>query len=313
LSVVTTNRKLVEQLRLGLDLEATQAALDRGEITPRQAKNIVKWIMGVKDARENAPYAAVVTDAGGRQYVGEVVSKNRGATWIGRRYGRNYPHDSAEFTEQEDAVNFVGQEEDPGSARPPSSADQAMNAVFTPTPMRITTDRYQKMVAAGVLTRHDRIELIEGEMLDRAPISARHAALTARLAQLFILAACNSAIVSPGGPVNLGDFSEPQPDLMLLKRRADFYSIRIPEAADVLLLIEVSDSTLTYDQGDKLSLYARYSVAEYWVVDVAGQRVVIYCEPTAKGYVRKLEFAASETVSPQAFPDVKIAVREIFG
>lgn len=312
MSLAKTNRKLFERLRLGLDLEATQTALDRGEITPRQAKNIVKWIVGVKDARENAPYAVVVTDAAGRQYVGEVVSKNRGASWIGRRYGRNYPHDSAEFTEQEDAVNFVGQK-DPGSARPSSSADQAMNAVFTPTPMRITTDRYQKMVAAGVLTRHDRIELIEGEMLDRAPIGAQHAALTARLAQLFILAVCGSAIVSPGGPVNLGDFSEPQPDVTLLKYRSDYYGSGIPEAADVLLLIEVSDSTLAFDQGDKLSLYARYSVPEYWVIDVEGKRVVTYREPTPKGYVRKLEFAAAETVSPQAFPDVKIVVLEIFG
>lgn len=188
-----------------------------------------------------------------------------------------------------------------------------MNATFTPTRTRITADRYQKMVTTGVLTKYDRIELIEGEMLDMAPIGAKHSAITARLHELFVLAVSRSATIVGGGPVNLGEFSEPQPDLMLLKRRTDFYSGRIPVAADVLLLIEVSDSTLTFDQGVKLSLYARHGVAEYWVVDVESQRVVIYREPTAKGYVRKLEFTAAETVSSQAFPDVKIVVREILG
>ena len=82
-----------------------------------------------------------------------------------------------------------------------------------------------------------------------------------------------------GGPVVLGEFSEPQPDLTLLKRRADFYSGKHPEAADVLLRIEVSDSSLTFDQGVKLRIYARYGVVEYWVVDVEGRRVVTYREP----------------------------------
>jgi hypothetical protein len=114
----------------------------------------------------------------------------------------------------------------------------AMSAAFIPTRMRISTDRYQNMVTAGVLSQYDRVELIEGEMLDRGPISAKHAAATARLARLFILAAGDLAVISPGGPVNLGDYSEPQPDVLLLKPRADYYGFKIPEAADVLLLIE---------------------------------------------------------------------------
>jgi Uma2 family endonuclease len=169
------------------------------------------------------------------------------------------------------------------------------------------------MVATGVLTKYDRIELIEGEMFDMAPIGTRHVAITNRLNELFILALARSATVVVGGPVNLGEFSEPQPDLMLLKRRADFYSGKIAEADDVLLLIEVSDSSLAYDQSVKLGLYARYDLAEYWVVDVAGRRVVTYREPAATGYVRKAEFAGAATVAPQAFPDVKITVGELFG
>jgi Uma2 family endonuclease len=187
-----------------------------------------------------------------------------------------------------------------------------MNAAFTPTRMRITTDRYQKMVATGVLTKYDRIELIEGEMLNMAPIGPKHATVAGRLARLFMLAVNDAAIVSCGRPVNLGDFSDPQPDVMLLKPRQDDYSDTHPNAAEVLLLIEVSDSTLGFNQSTKLALYARYGVSEYWVVDVEGKRIVVYREPSAKGYVRKLEVSAPNAISPQAFPGVEVAVREMF-
>ncbi len=188
-----------------------------------------------------------------------------------------------------------------------------MSTTFTRTRTRITTNRYQMMVATGVLTKYDRIELIEGDMLDTAPMGTKHSAITSRLNELFVLAVARSATVVVGGPVNLGEFSQPQPDLMLLKRRADFYSGKTPEAIDVLLLIEVSDSSLSFDQGIKLNLYARYGVAEYWVVDVEGRRVVTYREPAAKGYVRKTEFQAPDAVTPQAFPGVKIVMGEISG
>jgi Uma2 family endonuclease len=187
-----------------------------------------------------------------------------------------------------------------------------MNAASTPTRLRVTADRYQKMVATGVLTKYDRVELIEGEMLEMAPMGGKHSAITARLTEKFVLGLAPSATVVVGGPVNLGQYSEPQPDLMLLKRRADFYGERIPEAADVLLLVEVSDTSLAFDQGGKLALYARHAVPEYWVIDVKGNRVVIYLDPSETGYARKLEFTTSESVSPQAFPLLKIAVREIF-
>ncbi|HWJ35775.1 MAG TPA: Uma2 family endonuclease [Steroidobacteraceae bacterium] len=188
-----------------------------------------------------------------------------------------------------------------------------MSTVFTPTRTRISTERYQKMVATGVLTKYDRVELIEGDMLNMSSIGTRHSAITARLNELLVFALSRSATVVVGGPVNLGEFSEPQPDLMLLKRRADFYGGKIPEAADVLLLIEVSDSSLSFDQSVKLNLYARYGVAEYWVVDVEGKRVVTCGEPTAKGYAKKLEFEGADTVTPQAFPDIKLAVQDVFG
>ena len=114
-------------------------------------------------------------------------------------------------------------------------------------------------------------------------------------------------------PVDLGEFSEPQPDLTLLEApRGLSHSRKHPEAADVLLLIEVSDSSLTFDQGVKLRIYARYGVAEYCVVDVEGRRVVTYREPVGQSYARTLEFAGTDVVAPPPFPDVKIVVGDLF-
>ncbi len=186
-----------------------------------------------------------------------------------------------------------------------------MSAMFEPTRMRISVDRYQKMVETGVLTKYDRVELIEGAIFDMAPIGTRHAAVTARLNELFILKLAGRAIVSPGGPVNLGKYSEPQPDLMLLRPRQDFYESKHPEAADVLLLVEISESSLTFDQTTKLNLYARYGVPEYWILDVIGKRIIVCREPTQEGFAQRREVSAPESVAPIAFPDLVIAVSEL--
>ena len=188
-----------------------------------------------------------------------------------------------------------------------------MSSTFTRTRTRISTDRYEMMIATGVLTKYDRIELIEGDMLDMAPIGDQHTAITSRLNEFFVFAVARSATIVSGGAIKLGDFSEPQPDLMLLKRRADFYSGKRPEAPDVLLLIEVSDSSLAFDLGVKLNLYARYGVSEYWVVDVEGRRVVCHREPTPKGYARTTEHATADVLALHAFPDLTVTVGQIFG
>lgn len=105
--------------------------------------------------------------------------------------------------------------------------------------------------------------------------------------------------------------SEPQPDLTLLKFRTDHYAQALPTAADVLLIVEVSDTTLEYDRGEKLRLYARHSVPEYWIVDLQGNRLEVYREPHPKGYVRKLEFHAKDIVFPESMPQVKIALAKV--
>jgi Uma2 family endonuclease len=187
-----------------------------------------------------------------------------------------------------------------------------MSVVSLPERTRISADRYQKMVETGVLTQYDRVELIDGDMLNMAPIGLNHSAVTDRLTKLPVLSAGDSAIVSPGRSLKLGEYSVPQPDLMLLKLREDFYAAQIPMAPDVLLLVEVSDISLAYDQSTKRALYARYGVEEYWVVDVQGERVFVYSEPAGESYARVVECTRADIVSPRAVPAVQIQVGTLF-
>ncbi|HEY4445470.1 MAG TPA: Uma2 family endonuclease [Steroidobacteraceae bacterium] len=187
-----------------------------------------------------------------------------------------------------------------------------MSVVSVPERMRISADRYEKMVATGVLTKYDRIELIDGDMINMAPIGLNHAAVIARLNRLFVLSAGDSAIVSPGGSVKLSDYSVPQPNLMLLQPRADYYATRIPMAPDVMLLVEISESSLAFDQGAKRALYARHGVAEYWVVDIPGKRVHVYREPMMNGYGEAFERTLTATVSPRALPAIQVTVGTLF-
>jgi Uma2 family endonuclease len=174
----------------------------------------------------------------------------------------------------------------------------------------ISVHQYQKMIETGVLSKSDRVELIEGEMFEAAPIGARHAAITRRINALLSRSVGNLAVVDIGGPVKLGEFSEPQPDVMLL--RPSDYNTQIPEASDVILLIEISDSTLASDRSSKLALYARHGIPEYWIVDLAGECVEVYRDPGSNAYSEKRIASGAEVVAPRAVPSVNITVRDIF-
>jgi Uma2 family endonuclease len=162
---------------------------------------------------------------------------------------------------------------------------------------RLTVDEYYRMGRAGVFAPDARVELIEGEVIDMAPIGTRHASAVKRLNALLSTAARGLAIVAVQDPLRLSDSSEPEPDLMLLRPRADFYAQAHPGPADVLLLIEVSDSSVAYDRGIKLDLYARHGVTEVWIVDLDNKTVHFFrgCDG-----VRYTDITASET--PRATP-----------
>jgi Uma2 family endonuclease len=178
--------------------------------------------------------------------------------------------------------------------------------------MRIDVNRYQKMVAAAVLTPEDKIELINGEMLEMAPLGLKHISVLNRLTKLFVLGVGDAGVVGPGCPVDVDEFSEPEPDLCVLRARADFYAGKIPEAADVLLLIEVSDSSLAFDLGVKRALYARAGIPEYWIADVPGRAMRVFREPQGEEYLEQTQHPAGSSVSPLAFPAITVDVADLF-
>jgi Uma2 family endonuclease len=189
--------------------------------------------------------------------------------------------------------------------------DASMSVAFDRRPLRISVSRYRKMAECGVLTEQDRVELIDGEILEMAPIGPPHSGSLNWLTRLFVLALRDAAVVAVGASLELGEYSEPQPDLMLLTARADCYGGKMARPADVLLLLEVSDSSLRFDAGPKRALYARHGIPEYWIVDVRGRRLIAHRDPRGAEYSRISEHGAGETVAPLAFPGVGVAVGEL--
>jgi Uma2 family endonuclease len=188
-----------------------------------------------------------------------------------------------------------------------------MSTAVGPERMRISVERYLKMVATGVLTEDDRVELVDGDILNMPPIGPPHSSVVTLLTKTLVLGAGDSALVAPAGSVPLGNFSMPEPDLMLLKPRVDAYRSRYPDSTELLLLVEVSDSSLAFDQGVKRALYARHGIPEYWVVDIPHARLHRYLEPTRDGwYGQRTTFAPGDTVAPQALPAVQVAVGPLF-
>ena len=182
-----------------------------------------------------------------------------------------------------------------------------------PTPRRFDVDDYYRMAAAGILTPEDRVELIEGEIVDMAPIGSEHAATTDILNELVTRAVATAqAQVRVQGPLRLDRRNEPQPDLLLLRPRADRYRATHPTAADVLLLIEVADSSLAFDRGQKLALYARHGVPEVWIVDLVGRAIEICRTPSATGYAERRRLSEGD-LTPALVPGLTISLAELLG
>ena len=160
---------------------------------------------------------------------------------------------------------------------------------------RFTVDEYYAMARAGILSERDRVELIDGEIVTMTPIGPVHAAAVARATHALMRSAGERAIVWVQNPIRLDAFSEPQPDLVLLRPREDFYRAAHPGPADVLLVIEIADSSLRYDRDVKASLYARHGIVEYWLVDLAASTVTSYSRRKARrtGPLRSMRAARS--------------------
>ena len=176
----------------------------------------------------------------------------------------------------------------------------------------VSVQEYLRMGEAGVFASDARLELIEGEIVEMAPIGSRHAGAVKILNRIFSRLVGDLAIVSVQDPLIIGERSVPQPDLMLLKPRADSYSGAHPAAEDVLLVVEIADTTLAFDTGTKIPLYARAGIAEAWVVDLQERAVRVFRDPSASGYRSSIAFSGDETVSALALPMVVIGLQALF-
>ena len=169
------------------------------------------------------------------------------------------------------------------------------------------------MADAGIFHEDDRVELIDGEIVEMAAIGSRHAGGVNRVSSFFSGALGNRAIISVQNPVRLGRYSEPQPDVVLLRPRPDFYGDSHPGPDDVFLIVEVADSSIDYDRGVKVPLYAQSGIQELWLVDLEQERVEVYREPKKEGYRVVRHFARGDSLSPQAFPDASLTVDGVLG
>ncbi len=177
---------------------------------------------------------------------------------------------------------------------------------------RFTVEEFRKMGEAGIFGEDDRVELLEGKIVEMTPIGSRHAACVRRVNRVFGQRLGDRATIAVQDPVRLGSHSELQPDLALLRVRTDEYALRHPGPEDVLLLVEVADTTSRWDREHKMPVYAAAGVSEVWLLDVGAQELELFRRPEGGGYREVAVARPGDTVAPEAFPDVVLDVAEVF-
>ena len=176
-----------------------------------------------------------------------------------------------------------------------------------------TVDDYYRMADAGILTPENRVELIDGEVIQMSPIGARHAGCVNAANDLFVNAFRGRAIVSIQNPLRLNNYTEPEPDAVLLKYRSDSYRAKRAMGSDALLVLEVADTTLSYDVNVKVPRYAESGVPEVWIEDLENNLLLVYRDPERAGYRTALTFQPADWVFVTTFPDVTFRVDAFLG
>ncbi len=184
---------------------------------------------------------------------------------------------------------------------------------FELTRHRFTVDEYLRMAEFDLLGEDSRVELIWGEIVEMSPIYIAHTSTVKRLISLLTKNLGDRIILGVQDPVQLSDDSLPQPDIAVLRPQDYFYSERQPGPDDILLLIEVADTSLRYDQRVKSKLYGAAGIADYWIVNLPGRQIEVYRGPQPDGYRTVTRYAPGETLSPLAFPDILLNVDDIIG
>ncbi|MGP1386461.1 MAG: Uma2 family endonuclease [Thainema sp.] len=178
---------------------------------------------------------------------------------------------------------------------------------------KFTVGQYHQMIESGILTDRDRVELLQGEIIEKSPIGMQHAACVDRMNELLVRELVGRAIVRVQNPIQLSTRSEPQPDFAILQRRSDFYANGHPQPQDVFALIEVSDTTIEFDHTVKVPIYAKDNIAEVWIVDLNAEAVQIYREPSEAGYQQLQTCRRGQAIAFQAFTDIQFTVDQLLG
>lgn len=176
-----------------------------------------------------------------------------------------------------------------------------------------TVSEYYRMAEEDILTEEDRVELIAGQIVAMSPIGSRHAACVDRLNSLLHSQPRLADIVRVQSPIALDAYSEPEPDLVLLRPRTDFYAEAHPSAADVLLAVEVSDTSADYDREVKLPLYAQAGLPEVWLIDLQKGHIEVYAHPADGTYQETVEVAADATLTSPTIPQLALAAADVLG
>lgn len=182
-----------------------------------------------------------------------------------------------------------------------------------PARHRFTVEDWDRLIEIGFFTGDERVELLDGELVDMTPIGDPHESIVDRLTRLLVTRGGDGVIVRVQGGVNVSRYSVPQPDLAVLTYRDDFYRSGKPQPDDIVLLVEVSESSLAFDRGYKARLYAEGGISEYWVVDVNGEVVHRCTQPSADGYGSVESFRRSAALTPSGLAGTILTVDEILG
>lgn len=177
---------------------------------------------------------------------------------------------------------------------------------------RFNVDEFARMGVAGIFTGDDRVELIDGEILEMTPIGPPHAWIVDRLSELLIAQLAGRMHVRVQNPVQLGSHTEPQPDLVVA-RRSGVYADRHPRPEDILLVIEVADTSLRYDRREKTPRYGRAGIPETWIVDVDARAVTVHTGPGPDGYAQQQVRREGDELVGTSVPELRFAVADIFG
>ncbi|WP_330205281.1 Uma2 family endonuclease [Cyanobacterium sp. Dongsha4] len=180
---------------------------------------------------------------------------------------------------------------------------------------KFTIEQYHRMGETNIFHPEERLELIKGKIVPMSPLGLKHMTTVNRLTNLFYRHLLDKALISVQNSIQLDNYSEPQPDLVVAKLRDDFYATKPIQPDDICLLIEVSDSTIKYDQEVKIKipLYAENKIQEVWLVNLNDDILEIYTQPEDNFYQNLQKLNKQKIISPLSFPDLKINLSDIFG